>query len=51
MWRAGRNPLRRFDREVEHLPADVQEERFFRLNFEDLMGTAVTDVPVVAAAA
>ena len=46
----GRNPLRRFDREVEHLPADVQE-RFFRLNFEDLMGTAVTDVPVVAAAA
>ena len=46
----GRNPLRRFDREVELLPADVQE-RFFRLNFEDLMGTAVTDVPVVATAA
>ena len=35
----GRNPLRRFDREVQHLPADVQE-RFSRLNFEDLMGTA-----------
>ncbi|WP_420626002.1 amidohydrolase family protein [Candidatus Poriferisodalis sp.] len=43
----GRNPLRRFDREVEHLPADVQE-RFFRLNFEDLMGTAAY-VPAAAA--
>jgi len=31
----GRNPLRRFDNEVAHLPADVQE-RFFRLNFESL---------------
>ena len=43
----GRNPLRRFDREVEHLPADVQEQ-FFRLNFEDLMGTAAY-VPAAAA--
>lgn len=31
----GRNPLKRFDDEVGHLPADVQE-RFFRLNFEDM---------------
>jgi len=31
----GRNPLKRFDAEVAHLPADVQN-RFFRLNFEDM---------------
>lgn len=36
----GRNPLRRFDNEVGHLPADVQE-RFFRSNFEDLMGSGL----------
>ena len=36
----GRNPLRRFDNEVALLPADVQD-RFFRLNFEDLMGSAI----------
>ena len=36
----GRNPLRRFDDEVGTLPADVQE-RFFRRNFEDLMGPAL----------
>ncbi len=36
----GRNPLRRFDDEVGNLPADVQE-RFFRRNFEDLMGPAL----------
>ena len=33
--------------EMEHLPADVQE-RFFRLNFEDLMGTAAY-IPAAAA--
>lgn len=31
----GRNPLRRFDNEVAHLDADVQD-RFYRRNFEDL---------------
>ncbi len=31
----GRNPLRRFDAEVAHLSAEVQD-RFFRANFEDL---------------
>ena len=36
----GRNPLRRFDREVKDLPADTQD-RFFRYNFEDLMGSAL----------
>ena len=36
----GRNPLRRFDNEVGHLPADVQD-RFFRSNFEDLMGSGL----------
>ena len=36
----GRNPLRRFDNEVQALSADVQD-RFFRHNFEDLMGSAL----------
>ena len=36
----GRNPLRRFDNEVQSLPAEVQD-RFFRHNFEDLMGSAL----------
>jgi len=36
----GRNPLRRFDREVEHLSEDTRQ-RFYRHNFEDLMGSAV----------
>lgn len=31
----GRNPLKRFDAEVSHLPPDVQD-RFFRRNFEDM---------------
>lgn len=31
----GRNPLKRFDAEVAHLSADVQD-RFFRRNFEDM---------------
>ena len=44
----GRNPLRRFDDEVGSLPADVQE-RFFRRNFEDLMGRAL-DLESVAVA-
>ncbi|MFT7647897.1 MAG: putative TIM-barrel fold metal-dependent hydrolase [Candidatus Poriferisodalaceae bacterium] len=37
----GRNPLRRFDNEVVSLPAAVQD-RFFRLNFEDLMGSGLS---------
>ena len=36
----GRNPLRRFDNEVSGFSADVQD-RFYRANFEDLMGTAM----------
>ena len=31
----GRNPLRRFDTEVAHLPQATQD-RFFRFNFEDM---------------
>ncbi|MFT7602429.1 MAG: putative TIM-barrel fold metal-dependent hydrolase [Acidimicrobiales bacterium] len=37
----GRNPLRRFDNEIGHLSADVQD-RFYRANFEDLMGRPLT---------
>lgn len=36
----GRNPLRRFDNEVSGL-SEAQRERFFRHNFEDLMGSAL----------
>ena len=36
----GRNPLRRFDNEVGHLDA-VTQDRFFRTNFEDLMGAGM----------
>ena len=36
----GRNPLRRFDNEVEHFSAEVKD-KFFRANFEDLMGSAI----------
>ena len=36
----GRNPLRRFDNEVERLSADLQDG-FYRRNFEDLMGPAL----------
>ncbi len=36
----GRHPLRRFDAEVAHLDADTQD-RFFRANFEDLMGAGL----------
>ena len=43
----GRNPLRRFDREVEDLSDDVQD-RFFRANFEDLMGSALDHLRVTA---
>ena len=44
----GRNPLRRFDNEVGGLSADVQD-RFFRRNFEDLMGSALDlDAPAIA---
>lgn len=35
----GRNPLGRFDRSTAELPP-AQRERFFRSNFEDLMGSA-----------
>jgi len=41
----GRNPMRRFDAEVSALPADVQD-RFFRRNFEDLMGTGLRDLVI-----
>ncbi len=44
----GRNPLRRFDNEVGSLSADVQD-RFFRHNFEDLMGAGL-DVTSLALA-
>ena len=37
----GRNPLRRFDNEVAAL-SDETQDRFFRANFEDLMGTAIS---------
>jgi predicted TIM-barrel fold metal-dependent hydrolase len=36
----GRNPLRRFDTEVETLSMEAQD-RFFRTNFEDLMGQGI----------
>ncbi len=36
----GRNPLRRFDRELSGLAPEAQD-RFFRTNFEDLMGPAL----------
>lgn len=36
----GRNPLRRFDNEVSGL-TETQRDRFFRRNFEDLMGSAL----------
>lgn len=39
----GRNPLRRFDTEVGDLSADVQD-RFYRANFEDLMGAAMEPI-------
>lgn len=41
----GRNPLRRFDSEVSALSADVQD-RFYRRNFEDLMGNGLRDLVV-----
>ena len=37
----GRNPLRRFDSEVANLSGEVQD-RFFRRNFEDLMGRGMS---------
>ena len=36
----GRKPLGRFDKEFDNVPADVQD-RFFRSNFEDLMGSSL----------
>jgi len=41
----GRNPMRRFDDEVSGLSADLQD-RFFRRNFEDLMGAGMRDLVV-----
>ena len=40
----GRNPLRRFDNEVEALSVETKD-KFFRLNFENLMGAAMSDLP------
>ena len=39
----GRNPLRRFDTEVEALSVETQD-KFFRQNFENLMGSALSDL-------
>ena len=39
----GRNPLRRFDNEVQSF-SDVVKDKFFRQNFEDLMGSAMSDL-------
>ena len=39
----GRNPLRRFDNEVEGLSEDTKD-KFFRQNFEDLMGSAMSQL-------
>jgi len=39
----GRNPLRRFDNEVQGF-SDVVKDKFFRQNFEDLMGSAMSDL-------
>ena len=36
----GRNPIRRFEREISKLSSEVQD-RFYRANFEDLMGPAL----------
>ena len=41
----GRNPLGRFERSLEGLSDPVQE-RFYRWNFEDLMGQGLRDVPL-----
>jgi len=35
----GRNPLKHFDQEVQQMD-DLTKDKFFRLNFEDLMGSA-----------
>jgi predicted TIM-barrel fold metal-dependent hydrolase len=35
----GRNPLKHFDQEVQQMD-DLTKDKFFRLNFEDLMGAA-----------
>ena len=39
----GRNPLRRFDNEVQGF-SDVVKDKFFRQNFEVLMGSAMSDL-------
>ena len=39
----GRNPLRRFDNEVQGF-SDAVKGKFFRQNFEDLMGSAMSDL-------
>ena len=39
----GRNPLRRFDNEVQGF-SDAVKDKFFRQNFEDLMGSAMSDL-------
>jgi hypothetical protein len=35
----GRNPLKHFDQEVQQMD-ELTKDKFFRLNFEDLMGAA-----------
>jgi predicted TIM-barrel fold metal-dependent hydrolase len=41
----GRNPMRRFDNEVSELSPEVQD-RFYRANFEDLMGAGMGSMVV-----
>lgn len=43
----GRNPLGRFRRSLQHLP-EATHERFYRWNFEDLMGAGLEHVPLPA---
>jgi predicted TIM-barrel fold metal-dependent hydrolase len=43
----GRKPLERFEASLDDAPDDVRE-RFYRTNFEDLMGPALDRVPIPA---
>ena len=43
----GRNPMGRFEQSTRGLDADTRD-RFFRRNFEDLMGPSMASVPTPA---
>ncbi|MEM7019262.1 MAG: amidohydrolase family protein [Pseudomonadota bacterium] len=45
----GRNPMGRFERTTEGLSEEVRE-KFFRTNFEDMMGPGMAQVPISEAA-